>query len=436
MKIASLIFILSFTSFNANAFDFSQDPKTYKKKISKRSGASLSERTFKLMTRAQEDLSSGATDRAFAALKKLEERTQGAPGEQAQVVQALAFAYAQKEQNDLALKNFERALELDALPEAPTLSVISIVAQLYMMKSQFKKTESAANFLIKVADKPDGATYALLAGALYEQKKKEQALVAIQKAIDLTSRPKESWLAMAVSLYFANERYKEAAKILKILVATSPGKETYWKQWAASHLSANEEKEGLVAIELGNIAGTMAEDKSVKDGASLMLSTDLPYKAAMWMEKKLSKKELGTLAVQKQLASAYMSARENKKAVEVLKQIHKNSPELKMSIQLGQILLEEEKWSEAETVLQKASTMDPDISSKEQIYVALGVAYYNQEKLEESRQSFMQVADKSDAAQGWLSFIQTEEANRAAQIEAAEAAKAAAAKRESNKINL
>jgi len=436
MRFLSIVFVLNFFCFSAQAFDFSQNTKTYKKKLSKRSGASLSERTFKLLTRAQEDLAGGATDRAFAALKKLEARTKGSPGEQAQVVQAMAFAYAQKEKNDLALKNFERALELDALPEAPTLSVISILAQLYMMKGQHKKTEQAANFLLAVSDKPNGATYALLAGALYEQKRKKEALVAIQKAIDLTSRPKESWLAMAVSLYFANERYKDAAKVLKILVATNPAKETYWKQWAASHLSANEEKEGLVAIELGNIAGTMDKDKDVKDGASLMMSTEIPYKAAMWMEKKLSKKELGTLKVQKQLASAYMSARENKKAVDVLKQIHKNTPEVQTSVQLGQILLEEEEWKEAESVFDKVKTLKPNKSQKEQLYLGLGVAQYNLDNLETARESFMQVADKSEAAQGWLSFIQTEEATKAAQKEAAEAAKEATAKREQNRINL
>jgi len=436
MKCLTLFLSLAFLSVGAQAFDFSQNTAAYKKKIAKRSGASLSERTFKLLTRAQEDLTSGATERAFASLKKLEARTKGAPGEQAQVVQALAFAYAQKEKNDLALKNFERTLDLDALPEAPTKSVLSIVGQLYMMKEQYKKAEKASKFLIAVADKPNGATYALLAGALFEQKKKREALTAIQKAIDLTSRPKESWLAMAVSLYFANEKYKEAAKVLKILVATNPSKETYWKQWAASHLSANEENEGLVAIELGNIAGTMKKDKDVKDASSLMMSTDLPYKAAMWMEKKLSKKELGTLKVQKQLASAYMSARENKKALNVLKQIHKNTPEAQTSVQLGQILLEEEQWAAAEKVFNKTKTLKPSDSQKEQIYLGLGVALYNQEKLSDSRESFMQIADKSAAAQGWLSFIQTEQAAKAAQKEAAEAAEQATAKREANKINL
>jgi len=434
MKLLIFSFLTLFLCSTALSFDFSQDPRAYKKKLSKRSGASLSERTFKLLTRAQEDLASGATERAFASLKKLESRTKGSPGEQAQVVQALAFAYAQKEKNDLALQNFERTLDLDALPEAPTKSVMSIVSQLYMMKSQYKKAEKAAKFLIAVADKPNGATYALLAGALFEQKRKKEALVAIQKAIDLTSRPKESWLAMAVSLYFANERYKDAAKVLKILVATNPSRETYWKQWAASHLSADEEKEGLVAIELGNIAGTMKKDKNIKDGASLMMSTDIPYKAAMWMEKKLSKKELGTLKVQKQLASAYMSARENKQALRVLKQIHKNTPEAQTSVQLGQILLEEEKWDEAETVFNKTKALQPSESQKEQIYLGLGVALYNQEKLTASRESFMQIADKSEAAQGWLTFIQNEVATKTAQKEAAEAAEEAAAKREANKL--
>ena len=408
MRIFILVFSLILFSQSAHAFDFKQDPKKFKKRISKRAGASLSEQTHKLLTRAQEDLSNGAKERAFKALAKLEKRTAGSPGEQAQVVQALAYAYAQDEKNDLALKNFERTLKLDALPEAPTLSTINIIAQLSMMKSQYKKVEEVVGFLLKVTDKPTGNTYALLAGALYEQKKKKQALVAIQKAIDLTSRPKESWLAMAVSLYFANERYKEAAKVLKVLVAQNPAKEIYWKQWAASHLSADEEKEGLVALELGQLMGKMKKDKDIKNGASLMMSTEIPYKAAMWMEQKLSKKERGSLKVQKQLASAYMSARENKKALKVLKEIHKTNPEVKTSVQLAQILLEEERWKEAETVFNKAVSLGADEESKEEIYIGLGVSYFNQGDITKSRESFVKVADKSEAAQGWLTFIQSQ----------------------------
>ncbi len=390
------------------AFDFSQNPKAFAKKISRRPGASLSERTHKLLVRGQEDLSNGATDRAFKAFAKLEKRTEGTPGEQAQVIQALAYAYAQKEKNKEALKNFERALDLDALPEAPTLSIINIVAQLYMMESKYKKTEKVAKFWLAASEKPQGSVYALLAGALYEQKKKKESLSAIQKAIDLTSQPKESWLAMAVSLYFANGKYKEAARVLKILVAQSPKKESYWKQWAASHLAADEERKGLVAMEMGHLMGTVKGDKQIENASSLMMSTDIPYKAAMWMEKKLSEKERGTLKVQKQLASAYMSARESKKALKILKEIQATNPEAGTSIQLGQVLLEEEKWEEATVAFEKAKGLKPEEDDQEQIYMGLGVAHFNMGKLDLSRESFVAIADKSEAARGWLSFIQSQ----------------------------
>ncbi len=408
MKVLVFFILIYVFSIPSEAFDFSQNTKAFKKKISRRPGASLSERTHKLLIRAQEDLSSGEIKRAFTAFKKLVVRTASNPPENAQVLQALAYAYAQKEENQKALKTFEKTLDMDSLPQAPTLSIIYIIGQLEMMNLKYKKAEEIMNFWLAVAPNPSGQAYATLAGALYGQKKKKKALKAIQKAIDLTPEPKESWLAMAVSLYFANEKYKEAIKVLKILVAQNPKKEAYWKQWAASHLSTDEEKEGLVVLQMGHLMGTISGDKQVQNASSLMVSTDIPYKAAMWIEKKLSKKERKTLKVQKQLASAYMSARENKKALKVLKEIHKTNPQVGMSIQLGQVFLAEEKWLEAKSVFQSIKAMKLESDNKEQVYMGLGVAYFNLGKLDLSRQSFIEIADKSESARGWLSFIQSQ----------------------------
>ena len=405
MRVLILAFILlNFTT--AFAFNFNQDAKSYNKKLKRRPEASLSEQTYKLMNRAQEDLTTGATDRAFSLYNKLLKRTKPNPTEYAQVLQNVAFAHAQKENNDKALKTFLEALDQDVLPQTPTLMSMYIVGQLYALKGNHKKSVEVLSFWLKIAPDPSGTAYAMLAASQYELGQKKAALKSIQKAIDLTSRPKESWLSMAVSLYFANEKYQEAARVLKILVAENPEKEAYWNQWAASHLSANEEKEALVAMEIGEIQGTVKKDTDIKNGASLMMSTDLPYKAAMWIEKKLSKKERNTLKNQKLLASAYMSSRENKKALNVLRRIHKTQPETKSSIQLAQILQDEEKWEESIEVFKKARTLKPTKDQKEDIFVGLGVSHYNLGDTDSSREAFIKVADTSEAAQTWLSFIQ------------------------------
>jgi tetratricopeptide (TPR) repeat protein len=405
MKLCVLISIV-FMFQSAFAFNFKQDAKAYKRKIESRPEAALSEQTFKLMNRAQEDLNQGAKDRAFKLFDRLIERTKGSPVENAQVLQNLGFAYAQEDKNDKALETFLKVLDYDVLPKTPTLMSMYIIGQIYALKGKHEKSIDVLSFWLKVAPNPSGTAYAMLAASQYELGRKKEALVSIQKAIDLTSRPKESWLSMAVSLYFANEKYLEAARVLKILVAENPKKETYWRQWASSHLSADEEKEALVAMELGEIQGATKKDSDIKNAASLMMTTEIPYKAAMWMEKKLSKKERNSLKNQKLLASAYMSARENKKALDVLRRIHKNQPDLSSSIQLAQILQEEEKWEESIEVFKKARTLKPTKDQKEQIFVGLGVAHFNLGDTESSREAFIKVADSSEAAQTWLSFIQ------------------------------
>lgn len=404
------LFFLVVTLFSANSWslDYQQDPQALKSKLEKRPQAALSEQTHKLLTRAQEDLNSGAKDRAFGLYEKLLKRTQSNKSEYAQVLQSVGYAYAGEDKNDKALKTFEKALDLDALPLTPTLSVMYIVGQIYALKGNHLKSVEVLQLWLKIAPEPSGTAYAMLAGSLYELDKKKEALVAIQKAIDLTPKPKESWLSLAVSLYFANKKYLEAAKVLKILVAQNPEKESYWKQWASSYLSAGQETKALSAMEIAEIQGVMNGDKDIKNTVSLLMSTEIPYKAALWMENKLSASEKNDIKTQKLLASAYMSARENEKAIDVLRNIHKNQPEAKTSIQLGQILLEEEKWSEAISVFEKAKSLKPAKDQKEDLYVGIGVAQYNLGKIDLSREAFIKVAEDSKAAEQWLDFIQAQ----------------------------
>ncbi len=411
MKFLNLKFIVIclFTSSPVSfAFNMDITPKELKRKIENRPSGALTEQTHKLLTRSQEDIKAGDFEGGVRILEKLAKRTKNKPSEQAQVFQNLGFVYSQKDNQKKAKEYFEKALDLDVLPEAATLSTLYIIGQIYALEGQNVQAEKILKLWIGTASHPNGQAYAALAAVQIAQKKKREALVSIQKAIDLAAEPKESWLATAVSLYFENKQYDKAARVLKVLVSTNPKKESYWKQWAASHLSADEEEESLVALELGHSMGMVKSDSDIKNMTSLMMSTEIPYKAAKWMTKKLSKAELNKLKNQKILAAAWITARENKKAVKVLKNIHRTNPDVKTSIQLGQILLEDEKWSEALSVFEKSKTLSPEKSDKEQIYVGLGISAYNLGKLEQSRESFLKVADSSDAAQTWLNFIQSQ----------------------------
>lgn len=406
---SSLLFIFSIAlSVNALAFDYGQPAKSFKKRIKGRSAGFLSEQTHKLLTRSQEDISAGNVEGGMKLLRKLEERTKKKAGEQAQVLQVIGYALLQQDKQDEALTKFEKALDLDALPEAPSLSVLYIASQIHALKERHKTAEKAIKLWLACAQNPNGQAYAALASVLMAQKKQSEALEAIQKAIDIAPRPKEAWLATAVSLYFELKKYDKAARVLKVLVAQNPKKETYWKQWAASHLNANEEKESLVAMELASQMGHVKDDSSVKNMSSLMMSTDIPYKAAITLEKKLSKAERGKLKNKKMLASAWALARENKKAIGVLWDIHKNNPDLKTSLQLGQLLIEEEKWKDAVSVFSKAKGLKPDSDQKEQIFIGLGVAIFNQGDFQKARENFVKVADTSDIARTWLNFVQSQ----------------------------
>jgi len=245
--------------------------KVTRSELQSRSSVLISKGTHRRLSRAHSLMAKNKLNMAIDILKKLESATAKRPGELAQVLQALGFAYAQKDQISQSVATLKKALDQKTLPYSPTLSTMYTLAQMYMAADNYGKAESIMNNWFNLAEDPSPDSYVVMASIQSQKGNKSKALNLVTKAIDSTSKPKESWLSFAVSMNYELKRYKEASRILEKLTAFYPEKKKYWKQLAGVYLNTDNNQKALATLGLASKGGYLTEEGEIMNHVSLNL---------------------------------------------------------------------------------------------------------------------------------------------------------------------
>ncbi|MCB0379046.1 MAG: tetratricopeptide repeat protein, partial [Bdellovibrionales bacterium] len=228
--VKALLFVVISVSMGS-AFAITKD------ELKNRKSALTSTGTHRRLSRAHELMGKDKIKDAIDILDKLMKSTEGRPHEQAQVMQTLGFAYAQQENYAKALSLLQKSLDLNVLPYAPTLSTLYTIAQINVAQEKYDVGLKKLDEWFSLADEPSADAYVLKATIFAQKKKQKEALALVTKAIDMTEKPKESWLAFAVAMNYELEKYHEAARLLEKLAGLYPEKKKYWKQLSGVYLN-------------------------------------------------------------------------------------------------------------------------------------------------------------------------------------------------------
>ena len=130
----------------------------------------LDEPTFKRMNNAYELVGEERYDEAYAIMAQLRERAND-PYVQAVLAQGIAQVEWARENYDQALKEFELAVELDALPNRTHYALMYQIAQLYYMQERFDDAlERLELWFCKIpTDQVTASAYVLQGIHLYPQ---------------------------------------------------------------------------------------------------------------------------------------------------------------------------------------------------------------------------------------------------------------------------
>ena len=337
------------------------------------------------------------------------------PYERAQVWNLQAYSFYLQERYPDAIRAYEQVLAQPDLPEALIQSSLKTKAQLQFTQEDYEGALATVRQLMSSIEEPAADVYMLEGQALFQLTRYDDALEPIKKAIQMYQEqgqtPKENWLLLLRAIYLEKRDYENMLVVLRQLIEYYP-KDTYVLTLAAVLGELGETKKQLALIE-------SLYEKGLIDGrptylsnlANLYLMHGVPYKAAQLLEKELANKSMESDERNLRLLSqAWYQAREDAKAIPPLVEAAKLTNEGELYVRIAQAHLNLENWKEAAEAARKGIELGgldrPDTAN-----IMLGMALFNDKKLERARTAFERAAQdsrSSRAAGQWIKYVDSE----------------------------
>jgi tetratricopeptide (TPR) repeat protein len=145
--------------------------------------------------------------------------------------------------------------------------------------------------------------------------------------------------------------------------------------------------------------------------ANLYLLHGLPYKAASVLDKEMKAGIVESSERNLRLVSqAWYQAREDEKAIPPLERAAGMSDDGELYIRLAQAHLNLENWPEAADAVEKGLKLG-GLKRNDTANIMLGMALFNQKRLEQARRAFERAASDSRsrrAANQWIAYVESE----------------------------
>lgn len=371
----------------------------------------LNERTYKRLERVHKLMDQKNYTEAFTKLKKLQDSVNNRSYEQALVLQTFGYLYSATNETEKAIQSFQQCLDIDATPAQVAQNIKLNIAQLYLELNKNREALSMYQQWLENEKKPSPAAL-VLGGMLYADIKDYQnAEQLVNKAIKLSSDPRESWYQLLLAIYYETKKYTESAALLEKMLVNYPDNKNYWLQLSGIYFSLNKDSQALTVSQLAYAKGLLTTEKEILNLAKLYLYLDLPLQAAKILEdnlalKRLTENETNLLL----LANSFLQARETRPAITYLEKVAEQSNNPDHSIRLANLHAAMENWPQVSAILQQADLKTAQ--NPGQAYILKGIAFYEQNKKQDAISSFKQASIDTKTqhnAQQWLKLINSEQ---------------------------
>ncbi|MGR9114409.1 MAG: tetratricopeptide repeat protein [Gammaproteobacteria bacterium] len=368
----------------------------------------ISASLYKKLQKTDQLIADKAYDQAGNQLRALLNEVKTGSYEEVAVLRSLSSVYALKEHYSQAAEYLSKALSLKVLPDKQEQQAILSLGQLYLAAGQHAKAIQTLKPWLARNPIPDAETNVMIANAYTQLKQYRNALPYINKAIQATPKPVESWYQMQLALYYELNDYQSAARTLQKLIRFYPGKKDYWVQLASLYQHAKKYNHAATIKNLAYRKGLLDSEKDILDLANLYSYIGSPYKAGTLLKNELETKRLSANSKNWELlADAWTQAREYDNAIEALKIAASLNDKGSLYLQLGQIYFEQEKWGLAIAALKKALAKG-GLKDPGNAYLMLGMSYFESKKKAEARHAFAAAGKypkNRKTANQWLNYL-------------------------------
>ena len=374
----------------------------------------MSQQVYEKLAEIQELIEGKDYASAQRAIDELKVRKGLSDYERAQIYNINAYSYYLQERYGDAIKAYDQVLASPGLPEALLLSTLKTKAQLHFTQEDYESALKVVRQLLAAIPEPSADVLMIEGQALFQLTRYDEALVPIKTAIEMYrdqgQTPKENWLLLLRVIYFEQKEYELMIDVVKELIAYYP-KDTYVLTLAGIYSELGDTKKQLALTEVLYEKGMLNTAAHITNLANLYLLHGLPYKAASVLDKEMKANIVESNERNLRLLSqAWYQAREDEKAIPPLERAAKLTGDGELYIRLAQAHLNLENWSEASSAVEKAQKAG-GLKRNDTANIMLGMALFNQKRLEQARRAFERAASDSRskrAASQWIAYVDSE----------------------------
>lgn len=383
-------------------------------------GGALTEGTYNRLTRIYEDIGDDLFEKALEDLQSLLGRRLD-DYEKATVNQAIAHVHSQLENYDAAIDYFQTAIDLNRLPNEQHYDMIRQVALLHYTVEDYREALRQLDlwFCVVPEDDTDVADVWVMKASIHAQiEEHREALDAIDTAIGISDQPQEQWYQLKLGMHLELHEFRPASEVLRTLIRMNPDRKDYWMQLTSILVELGNERDARAVLSLAYRKGLLDRQNEIKQLAGMQQQHDAPRKAAEIMQDGL---EQGIVENTRQnwemTAGAWYEARELDKALEAYERAGRQASEGTLDLQRGFILVDLERWEEAEQALERALELG-GLSNNEtgNAHLLRGTAKYNLGRYDEALEAFNEATNYGkveSAAREWINHVQQERSRRA-----------------------
>ncbi len=374
----------------------------------------MSQQVYEDLTEVQELIEGKDYASAQRLIDELKNKKSLSPYEKAQIWNITGYSYYLQERFSDAIRAYDMVMAQPELPEALVLSTLKTKAQLQFTLEEYEGALVTVRELMTKVAEPSPDVLMLEGQALFQLGRYDDALAPIKAAInmyrDQGQNPKENWLLLLRVIYFEKKDYESMIDVVRELIVYYP-KDTYVLTLAGIFSELGETKKQLALTEVLYEKGYLTSAAHITNLANLYLLHGLPYKAATLLEKEMGEEIVDQNERNLRLLSqAWYQAREDQKAIPPLERAAAMANEGDLYVRLAQAHINLENWSEASAAVQKGLNLG-GLKRTDTANIMLGMALFNQKRLEQARRAFQRAAadDRSArAARSWIAYVDSE----------------------------
>ena len=373
-------------------------------------GDSISERTFKYVTRVQKMIEDEAYEEALDACLKIGEY--GMPDyDRSAILSLQGNILISLERYREAADAYIEIVKLDAFEDERIQNLKLSIGQILVSIEEYQEGIKYLESWLEKEKNPSPESLITLGSAWTQIGEYDKGLAYVERAIKAAEKPEKSWLDLWLAIYFQKKDYPSCIKVLQEALVYYPDEKKYWSQLSGMYLQNEDDEGALAAMRLAYMQGHLTEEKDLLQLVKLFYFLEIPYNGAKILEESMNKglvKENETTC--KLLAEGWLRSKENDKALEAYQKASRYAHTGEYDLYQAQIYLDTEDWPKASEALERALQRG-GLPNEGTGIMMLVLSYFEQNRFDDALDAVRrakEIPSVAKRAEEWESYLEEE----------------------------